>query len=150
MSRPPQLHRPASSPIRQKLNFRHMRSPSAISNSTGYPSCPTATPLSRNPCLEIYTPIYEEMKIDIRVKLKARRVEVKTQTDTPILDLELTCCESVFKAESSVNTPCREMHSTVKAPVESHTVTQHDGFNLLLRLAFFWRSFGLIRSLSPN
>ncbi|KAL7094411.1 hypothetical protein ACP275_11G102300 [Erythranthe tilingii] len=40
------------------------------------------TPLKKA-WLEIYTPIYEEMKIDIRMNLKARRVELKTRPDTP-------------------------------------------------------------------
>ncbi|KAH9324333.1 hypothetical protein KI387_004511, partial [Taxus chinensis] len=33
--------------------------------------------------MEIYTPIYEQMKIDIRMNIKARRVELKTRPDTP-------------------------------------------------------------------
>ncbi|CAK9148620.1 unnamed protein product [Ilex paraguariensis] len=40
------------------------------------------TPLKKA-WLEIYTPIYEQMKIDIRVNLKARKVELKTRSDTP-------------------------------------------------------------------
>lgn len=40
------------------------------------------TPLKKA-WLEIYTPIYEEMKVDIRMNLKARRVELKTRPDTP-------------------------------------------------------------------
>nr|CAD1834456.1 unnamed protein product [Ananas comosus var. bracteatus] len=33
--------------------------------------------------MEIYTPVYDQMKIDIRMNLKARKVEMKTRTDTP-------------------------------------------------------------------
>ncbi|KAH7670305.1 RNA-binding protein PNO1 protein [Dioscorea alata] len=33
--------------------------------------------------MEIYTPVYDQMKIDIRMNLKARRVELKTRKDTP-------------------------------------------------------------------
>ncbi|KAG8472537.1 hypothetical protein CXB51_034420 [Gossypium anomalum] len=33
--------------------------------------------------MDIYTPIYEQMKIDIRMNLKARKVELKTRSDTP-------------------------------------------------------------------
>ncbi|OIS99975.1 PREDICTED: RNA-binding protein pno1 [Nicotiana attenuata] len=40
------------------------------------------TPLKKA-WLEIYNPIYEQMKIDIRMNLKKRRVELKTRPDTP-------------------------------------------------------------------
>lgn len=40
------------------------------------------TPLKKA-WLEIYTPIYEQMKIDVRMNLKARKVELKTRADTP-------------------------------------------------------------------
>ncbi|XP_009794588.1 uncharacterized protein LOC107818006 [Nicotiana tabacum] len=40
------------------------------------------TPLKKA-WLEIYNPIYEQMKIDIRMNLKKRRVELKTRYDTP-------------------------------------------------------------------
>ncbi|KAE8650098.1 hypothetical protein Csa_010636 [Cucumis sativus] len=33
--------------------------------------------------MDIYTPIYDQMKIDIRMNLKARKVELKTRADTP-------------------------------------------------------------------
>ncbi|BBH04449.1 hypothetical protein Prudu_015595 [Prunus dulcis] len=33
--------------------------------------------------LDIYTPVYEQMKIDIRMNLKGRKVELKTRADTP-------------------------------------------------------------------
>ncbi|KAG7577062.1 K Homology domain type 1 superfamily [Arabidopsis thaliana x Arabidopsis arenosa] len=33
--------------------------------------------------LDIYTPIYDQMKVDIRMNLKARKVELKTRADTP-------------------------------------------------------------------
>ncbi|GAB4845796.1 hypothetical protein Ancab_039205, partial [Ancistrocladus abbreviatus] len=40
------------------------------------------TPLKKA-WMEIYTPIYEQMKIDIRMNLKSRKVEIKTRADTP-------------------------------------------------------------------
>ncbi|OVA12339.1 K Homology domain [Macleaya cordata] len=40
------------------------------------------TPLKKA-WMEIYTPIYEQMKVDIRMNLKARKVELKTRSDTP-------------------------------------------------------------------
>ncbi|KAJ7570620.1 hypothetical protein O6H91_01G128600 [Diphasiastrum complanatum] len=40
------------------------------------------TPLKKH-WMEIYTPIYEQMKIDIRMNLKSRKVELKTRRDTP-------------------------------------------------------------------
>ncbi|KAL8108280.1 hypothetical protein AgCh_024650 [Apium graveolens] len=33
--------------------------------------------------MEIYTPVYEHMKVDIRMNLKGRKVELKTRSDTP-------------------------------------------------------------------
>lgn len=39
------------------------------------------TPLKQH-WMEIYTPIYEQMKIDIRMNLKSRKVELKTRRDT--------------------------------------------------------------------
>ncbi|KAL3838662.1 hypothetical protein ACJIZ3_023253 [Penstemon smallii] len=45
--------------------------------------------------LEIYTPIYEEMKIDIRMNLKARRVELKTRPDTPDVGNLQKCADFV-------------------------------------------------------
>ncbi|KAK1386709.1 KH domain-containing protein [Heracleum sosnowskyi] len=33
--------------------------------------------------MEIYTPVYEQMKVDIRMNLKGRKVELKTRSDTP-------------------------------------------------------------------
>ncbi|RHN57498.1 putative K domain, type 1 protein [Medicago truncatula] len=33
--------------------------------------------------MDIYTPIYEQMMIDIRMNLKPRKIELKTRDDTP-------------------------------------------------------------------
>ncbi|KAG6496849.1 RNA-binding protein pno1-like [Zingiber officinale] len=33
--------------------------------------------------MEIYTPVYEQMKIDIRMNLKTKKVELKNRADTP-------------------------------------------------------------------
>ncbi|KAH9702668.1 KH domain-containing protein [Citrus sinensis] len=45
--------------------------------------------------MEIYTPIYEQMKIDIRMNLKARRVELKTRADTPDISNLQKCADFV-------------------------------------------------------
>ncbi|KAJ0972634.1 hypothetical protein J5N97_020597 [Dioscorea zingiberensis] len=45
--------------------------------------------------LEIYTPVYEQMKIDIRMNLKARRVELKTRSDTPDVSNLQKCADFV-------------------------------------------------------
>ncbi|XP_047972038.1 RNA-binding protein PNO1 [Salvia hispanica] len=52
------------------------------------------TPLKKA-WLEIYTPIYDEMKIDIRMNLKARRVELKTRHDTPDVSNLQKCADFV-------------------------------------------------------
>ncbi|KAJ1698297.1 hypothetical protein LUZ63_006809 [Rhynchospora breviuscula] len=51
-------------------------------------------PLKRN-WMEIYTPIYEQMKVDIRMNLKARRVELKTRQDTPDVSHLQKCADFV-------------------------------------------------------
>ncbi|CAK9156798.1 unnamed protein product [Ilex paraguariensis] len=45
--------------------------------------------------MEIYTPIYEHMKIDIRMNLKARKVELKTRSDTPDISNLQKCADFV-------------------------------------------------------
>ncbi|XP_057991831.1 uncharacterized protein LOC110664926 isoform X1 [Hevea brasiliensis] len=45
--------------------------------------------------MEIYTPIYEQMKIDIRMNLKARKVELKTRSDTPDVSNLQKCTDFV-------------------------------------------------------
>ncbi|ERN20152.1 hypothetical protein AMTRI_Chr06g179070 [Amborella trichopoda] len=45
--------------------------------------------------MEIYTPVYEQMKIDIRMNLKARKVELKTRTDTPDISNLQKCVDFV-------------------------------------------------------
>ncbi|CAL9055665.1 unnamed protein product [Musa banksii] len=45
--------------------------------------------------MDIYTPIYEQMKIDIRMNLKARKVELKTRTDTPDVSILQKCVDFV-------------------------------------------------------
>jgi len=39
--------------------------------------------------MEIYTPVYEQMKIDIRMNLQARKVEFKSQSDTQKFSFEI-------------------------------------------------------------
>jgi RNA-binding protein PNO1 len=45
--------------------------------------------------MEIYTPIFEQMKIDIRMNLKARKVELKTRKDTPDAGALQKCADFV-------------------------------------------------------
>ncbi|CAK9321731.1 unnamed protein product [Citrullus colocynthis] len=45
--------------------------------------------------MEIYTPIYDQMKIDIRMNLKARKVELKTRADTPDISNLQKCADFV-------------------------------------------------------
>ncbi|XP_062209867.1 uncharacterized protein LOC133911588 isoform X1 [Phragmites australis] len=45
--------------------------------------------------MEIYTPVYEHMKVDIRMNLKARRVELKTRQDTPDVSNLQKCADFV-------------------------------------------------------
>ncbi|KAH0659863.1 hypothetical protein KY289_028611 [Solanum tuberosum] len=45
--------------------------------------------------MEIYNPIFEQMKIDIRMNLKKRRVELKTRTDTPDISNLQKCADFV-------------------------------------------------------
>ncbi|XP_078438660.1 RNA-binding KH domain-containing protein [Wolffia australiana] len=45
--------------------------------------------------MEIYTPVYEHMKIDIRMNLKARKVELKTRKDTPEVGNLQKCADFV-------------------------------------------------------
>jgi len=45
--------------------------------------------------MEIYTPVYEQMKIDIRMNLKARKVELKTRSDTPDVSNLQKCADFV-------------------------------------------------------
>ncbi|KHN01815.1 RNA-binding protein pno1 [Glycine soja] len=43
--------------------------------------------------MDIYTPIYGQMKIDVRMNLKARRIELKTRPDTPDISNLQFCIE---------------------------------------------------------
>uniref|UniRef100_A0A6N2L8H6 K Homology domain-containing protein n=1 Tax=Salix viminalis TaxID=40686 RepID=A0A6N2L8H6_SALVM len=52
------------------------------------------TPLKKA-WMEIYTPVYEQMKIDIRMNLKARKVELKTRSDTPDISNLQKCADFV-------------------------------------------------------
>ncbi|CAA7388973.1 unnamed protein product [Spirodela intermedia] len=52
------------------------------------------SPLKKN-WMEIYTPVYEQMKIDIRMNLKARKVELKTRRDTPEVGNLQKCADFV-------------------------------------------------------
>ncbi|KAJ9153971.1 hypothetical protein P3X46_027353 [Hevea brasiliensis] len=45
--------------------------------------------------MEIYTPIYEQMKVDIRMNLKGRKVELKTRSDTPDVSNLQKCADFV-------------------------------------------------------
>ncbi|MCE0482485.1 hypothetical protein HAX54_041282 [Datura stramonium] len=52
------------------------------------------TPLKKS-WMEIYNPIYEQMKIDVRMNLKKRRVELKTRHDTPDISNLQKCADFV-------------------------------------------------------
>lgn len=52
------------------------------------------TPLKKA-WMEIYTAVYDQMKIDIRMNLKARKVELKTRTDTPDISNLQKCADFV-------------------------------------------------------
>nr|DAD25424.1 TPA_asm: hypothetical protein HUJ06_026888 [Nelumbo nucifera] len=52
------------------------------------------TPLKKA-WMEIYTLIYEQMKIDIRMNLKTRKVELKTRSDTPDISNLQKCADFV-------------------------------------------------------
>ncbi|KAF9593394.1 hypothetical protein IFM89_022573 [Coptis chinensis] len=52
------------------------------------------TPLKKA-WLELYTPIYEQMKIDISMNLKALKVELKTKADTPDMSSLQKCADFV-------------------------------------------------------
>ncbi|KAF5189756.1 Pre-rrna-processing protein pno1 [Thalictrum thalictroides] len=52
------------------------------------------TPLKKT-WMEIYTPIYETMKIDIRMNVKTRKVELKTRSDTPDISHLQKCADFV-------------------------------------------------------
>ncbi|KAM6545194.1 hypothetical protein CsatB_025930 [Cannabis sativa] len=45
--------------------------------------------------MDIYAPIYEEMKIDIRMNLRAQKVELKTRKDTPDITNLQKCADFV-------------------------------------------------------
>lgn len=52
------------------------------------------TPLKKA-WMEIYAPIYDHMKIDVRMNLKARKVELKTRPDTPDISHLQKCADFV-------------------------------------------------------
>jgi len=45
--------------------------------------------------MEIYTPVYEQIRIDIRMNLQARTVELKTRPDTQKLVTSKKCADFV-------------------------------------------------------
>lgn len=45
--------------------------------------------------MEIYTPVYEQMKIDIRMNLQTRKVELKSRLDTPEIGNLQKCADFV-------------------------------------------------------
>lgn len=45
--------------------------------------------------MDIYTPVYDQMKIDIRMNLKARKVELKTRQETPEVGNLQKCADFV-------------------------------------------------------
>ncbi|KAF6151909.1 hypothetical protein GIB67_010483 [Kingdonia uniflora] len=53
------------------------------------------TPLKKAWLEDIYKPIYDEQKIDVRMNLKARKVELKTTKDTPDISNLQKCADFV-------------------------------------------------------
>ncbi|XP_058068894.1 uncharacterized protein LOC131218232 [Magnolia sinica] len=51
--------------------------------------------LMKKAWMEIYKPIYEQMNIDIRMNLNARKVELKTRPDTPDVSNLQKCADFV-------------------------------------------------------
>ncbi|KAJ7964641.1 RNA-binding protein pno1 [Quillaja saponaria] len=45
--------------------------------------------------MDIYTPVYEQMKIDIQMNPKARKVKLKTRSDTPDINNLQKCADFV-------------------------------------------------------
>ncbi|KAL2246672.1 RNA-binding protein pno1 [Sesamum indicum] len=82
----------------QKPNFKPAKAHEISDGEIQFRKMPVPqhrfTPLKKS-WLEIYTPIYEEMKIDIRMNLKARRVELKTRSDTPDVSNLQKCADFV-------------------------------------------------------
>eukprot|EP00245_Coleochaete_scutata_P016659 TRINITY_DN7866_c0_g1_i1.p1 TRINITY_DN7866_c0_g1~~TRINITY_DN7866_c0_g1_i1.p1 ORF type:complete len:219 (-),score=47.97 TRINITY_DN7866_c0_g1_i1:347-1003(-) len=52
------------------------------------------TPLKEN-WMALYTPIYEQMKVDVRMNLKSRKVEMKTRRDTQDVGALQKCADFV-------------------------------------------------------
>lgn len=70
-----------SKPVFQALKAHEMSDGQAQFRQVSVPRH-RLTPLKKM-WMEIYTPIYEQMKIDIRMNVKAHKVELKTRRDTP-------------------------------------------------------------------
>ncbi|CAH9083482.1 unnamed protein product [Cuscuta europaea] len=84
MMDPPPASNPASLPV--KPNFKPLTAHEISDGQVQFRKIPVPshryTPLKKA-WMDIYTPIFEQMKVDIRMNLKARRVELKTRPDTP-------------------------------------------------------------------
>ncbi|XP_073293577.1 uncharacterized protein [Primulina huaijiensis] len=82
----------------QKPNFQPLKAREISDGQIQFRKIPVPphryTPLKKA-WLEIYTPVYEKMKIDIRMNLKSRRVELKTRPDTPDVSNLQKCADFV-------------------------------------------------------
>ncbi|KAL3527556.1 hypothetical protein ACH5RR_012212 [Cinchona calisaya] len=81
-----------------KPNFQPLKAHEISSGQVQFRKVPVPphryTPLKKS-WMEIYTPIYDQMKIDIRMNLKARKVELKTRPDTPDISNLQKCADFV-------------------------------------------------------
>ncbi|CAH9088021.1 unnamed protein product [Cuscuta epithymum] len=84
MMDPSPASNPGSLPV--KPNFKPLTAHEISDGQVQFRKIPVPshryTPLKKA-WMDIYTPIFEQMKVDIRMNLKARRVELKTRPDTP-------------------------------------------------------------------
>ncbi|CAF1935022.1 unnamed protein product [Brassica oleracea var. botrytis] len=76
----------AASPLPAKPIFKPLKAHEMSDGKVQFRKIPVPpnryTPLKKA-WLDIYTPVYDQMKVDIRMNLKSRKVELKTRADTP-------------------------------------------------------------------
>ncbi|CAN6887167.1 unnamed protein product [Brassica oleracea] len=76
----------AAAPLPAKPIFKPLKAHEMSDGKVQFRKIPVPpnryTPLKKA-WLDIYTPVYDQMKVDIRMNLKSRKVELKTRADTP-------------------------------------------------------------------
>ncbi|KAL3524936.1 hypothetical protein ACH5RR_013308 [Cinchona calisaya] len=91
-----EVENPSSVPA--KPNFQPLKAHEISSGQVQFRKIPVPphrySPLKKS-WMEIYTPIYDQMKIDIRMNLKGRKVELKTRPDTPDISNLQKCADFV-------------------------------------------------------